>query len=52
MTRFPSADHFTAWCGIAPGNNESAGKRKNASVKKGNAYSRLAIVAAAWGRSS
>jgi len=20
MTRFPSADHFTAWCGIAPGN--------------------------------
>ena len=49
MTRFPSADHFTSWCGIAPGNNESAGKRKNTSVKKGNAYLRLAIVAAAWG---
>lgn len=49
MSRFPSADHFTAWCGAAPGNNESAGKRKNASIKKGNTYLRLAIVAAAWG---
>jgi 16S rRNA G966 N2-methylase RsmD len=29
MSRFPTADHFTAWCGIAPGNNESAGKRKH-----------------------
>jgi transposase len=28
MTRFPSADHFTAWCGIAPGNNESGAKEK------------------------
>jgi transposase len=48
MRRFPSADHFTAWCGIAPGNNESAGKRKNTSIKKGNSYLRVAIVGAAW----
>jgi transposase len=48
MSRFPSADHFTAWCGIAPGNNESAGKRKNTSIKKGNSYLRVAIVGAAW----
>jgi transposase len=48
MTRFPSADHFTAWCGIAPGNNESAGKRKSIGIKKGNTYLRTAIVSAAW----
>jgi transposase len=48
MSRFPSADHFTAWCGIAPGNNESAGKRKNTSIKKGNSYLRVVIAGAAW----
>lgn len=29
MSRFPTADHFTAWCGIAPGNNVSAGNAKH-----------------------
>jgi transposase len=48
MSRFPSADHFTAWCGVAPGNNESAGKRRGGTVKKGNSYLRVAIVQAAW----
>jgi len=48
MTRFPSADHFTAWCGVAPGNNESAGKRKGSAVKKGNSYLRVAIIQASW----
>ena len=48
MSRFPTADHLTAWCGVAPGNNESAKKRKNTRVKKGNKYLRLAIIAAAW----
>lgn len=48
MSRFPSADHFTSWCGIAPGNNESAGKRKSTAVKKGNTYLRVAIITAAW----
>lgn len=47
MSRFPTANHFTAWCGIALGNNESAGKRKNTSIKKGNSYLRVAIVGAA-----
>jgi transposase len=49
MQRFATADHLTSWCGVAPGNNESAGKRKNTSVKKGNKYLRTAIIAAAWG---
>ena len=47
MSRFPTTDHFTAWCGIAPGNNESAGKRKNTAIKRGNSYLRVAIVGAA-----
>lgn len=49
MKRFPTADHLTAWCGVAPGNNESAGKRKGTATKKGNKYLRTAIIAAAWG---
>ena len=28
MSRFPSADHFTKWAGLSPGDNESAGKKK------------------------
>lgn len=48
MSRFSTADHFTAWRGIAPGNNESAGKRKNTSIKKVNSYLRVAIVGAVW----
>jgi transposase len=49
MSFFPTADHLTSWCGLAPGNNESAGKRKNSSVKKGNKYLRVAMIAVAWG---
>ena len=48
MKRFPTADHLTAWCGVAPGNNESAGKVKNTSTKKGNVYLRTTMVGAAW----
>jgi transposase len=48
MSRFPTADHFTAWCGLAPGNNESAGRQGNTSIKKGNTYLKTAIVSAAW----
>ena len=28
MNQFPSAGHLASWAGVAPGNNESAGKRK------------------------
>jgi transposase len=48
MQQFPSADHLTAWVGVAPGNNESAGKVKTVAVKKGNKYMRVAIVSVAW----
>lgn len=28
MNQFPSADHLSSWAGLAPGNHESAGKKK------------------------
>ena len=48
MKYFPTADHLTAWSGLAPGNNESAGKRKNTQLKKGNKYLRIAMITVAW----
>jgi transposase len=45
---FPTADHLTNWCGVAPGNDESADKKRNTSIKKGNKYLRIAMVQVAW----
>ena len=28
MSTFPSAAHLSSWAGLSPGNNESAGKKK------------------------
>ncbi|MHB8628396.1 MAG: IS110 family RNA-guided transposase [Aggregatilineales bacterium] len=36
MTRFDSANHLAAWAGVAPGNHESAGKRRSGKTRKGN----------------
>lgn len=36
MSRFPTAGHLCAWAGVAPGNNESAGKQKRGKSRKGN----------------
>ena len=36
MSRFPTAAHLASWSGLCPGNNESAGKRKNGKTNKGN----------------
>ena len=38
MTRFPTPAHLAAWAGLAPGNNESAGKRHRAARRKGNTH--------------
>jgi transposase len=38
MSRFPTANHLCAWAGVVPGNNESAGKRKNSKSRKGNKH--------------
>ena len=47
MTRFQSASHLASWAGMAPGQNESAGKKKAARTRDGNKYLRSALVEAA-----
>ena len=44
MSRFPSAHHLCSWAGIAPGNNESAGKRKSGKILKGNKMLKKTLV--------
>ena len=36
MSRFPSAAHLCSWAGVCPGNYQSAGRRKNGKMTKGN----------------
>ena len=48
MTRFATAARLAAWAGLAPGDNESAGKRKKAPTRKGDRQLRTAMVEAAW----
>ncbi len=47
MDVFPTAQHAAAWAGVAPGNNESAGKRKYQPGRKGNVHLMTALVQAA-----
>jgi transposase len=47
MGQFPSAEHLASWAGMAPGNNQSGGKRKNAPTRKGSKFLRRALVEAA-----
>jgi transposase len=48
MSRFPSQAHVSSWAGLAPGQHESAGKRKSTRIRDGNRYLRSALVQAAW----
>jgi transposase len=36
MSRFATAHHLASWAGVAPGNHESAGKRRGGQPHKGN----------------
>ena len=47
MSVFPSAGHLAAWAGVAPGQNESAGRRKPATTRPGNTYLKGALGIAA-----
>ena len=47
MDRFPTANHLASWAGVAPGNNESAGKRRSGKTTKGNQALRVALNQAA-----
>ena len=48
MSRFPSQAQVSSWAGLAPGQHESAGKRKSTRLRDGNRYLRSALVQAAW----
>jgi transposase len=47
MTRFQSAAHLASWAGMAPGQNESAGKKKSARTRDGNKCLRSALIESA-----
>ncbi|MBF6614904.1 MAG: IS110 family transposase, partial [Chloroflexi bacterium] len=49
MSRFPTAGHLAAWAGIAPGNNESAGKRRPGKTRQGDVWLKVGLVQAARG---
>lgn len=44
MSHFPSAAHLSSWSGLCPGNNESAGKRKNGKTTKGNKTLKTTLI--------
>jgi transposase len=49
MSRFPSDRHLTAWAGVAPGNNETGGKRRLGQTRQGNKYLCSGLVLGAHG---
>lgn len=48
MSRFKTSEHICSWAGLSPGNNESAGKLKSASVTKGNPYVKTMLCEISW----
>jgi transposase len=49
LMRFPNEQHLTAWAGLAPGQNETGGKQRASTTRKGNRYLRWGLVQAAKG---
>jgi transposase len=47
MSRFADAAHLTSWAKLAPGQNESAGKRRTGHTGQGSRWLRSALVQAA-----
>lgn len=48
MRRFGSDARLASWAGVCPGNDESAGKRRQGRTRKGNRYLRRVLVQGAW----
>lgn len=48
MSVFPSSKHLASWCGISPGNNESAGKNRSGRTTQGDKFLKSALVESAW----
>jgi len=47
MSPWENHRRFAAWAGLCPGNHESAGKRKQVGVRKGNPFLKTTLVQAA-----
>lgn len=48
MQVFPTQAHVSSWSGVSPGNKESAGKRKNAPMVKGNKWLKRVLTEVSW----
>lgn len=48
LDSFPSADHFTSWAGLAPGNRQSANTWYAQHTTKGNKYFKTILLQVAW----
>jgi len=48
VSKFPTAEHFCSWAGLAPGDNMSAGKKKSTRITFGNPYIKGIICECAW----
>jgi len=47
LSRFPTAAHLASWAGMCPGSDESAGKRRSGTTRKGDPWLRTALLEAA-----
>jgi transposase len=47
LGRFPTSGHLASWAGMCPGNDESAGKRRTGTTRKGDQWLRAALIEAA-----
>lgn len=48
MSAFPTVQHICSWAGLAPGNHQSAGKKKRQRVNHGNNYLKTTLCEIAW----
>jgi transposase len=48
MTVFPTHQHLASWAGMAPGHNESGGKRRSGKTTRGDVWLADALIEAAW----
>ena len=46
MTAFPTAAHLASWAGMCPGNDQSAGKRRSGTTRKGSKWLRATLTEA------
>jgi transposase len=48
MSRFPTGSHVISWAGLCPKNDESAGKRRSTTMRKGAPWLQTMSVQCAW----